>query len=383
MGCREIHFRSRCFLAPLLIVPVLLIASCLSSEPNNEFDTENLGYNKEHSVEFLNTDLDRARYGNLRSSIPVIGSVISSNQVDISTQQAGNVSKTMFKRGDFVHRGDLLASLDKEIFIHRREQAKSQYDVGSSQLVLAQKDFSNTQQLYKKGFVSDFAFETASANLQQKKAQLALYKAQYEEICDQIRDADFYSPINGYVADSYVNTGQSVVPGQKLFSVLDLEHLEASLMVPAENILRIKIKTPAELFIGNAHKHINSFVSRISPKSEPDSHTFTVFAPVPNPGNVFKEGVFVKGFLVTDVHRHAIVVPEVAIHEESGRSFVYLISNDKIVKQYVETGLIDKVQSYVEILSGLKNGDLIVSKDLGSLAQGTYVKIVTLAGGKA
>ncbi|CUT17385.1 MULTISPECIES: efflux RND transporter periplasmic adaptor subunit [Candidatus Ichthyocystis] len=359
-------------------LPLLFMASCVSDEAHKVNHELRPGYSTEYPVEFLRDDLDYVDYRDVGDYIPVIGSIISSNKIDLSTEQPGTLFKVVFKKGDFVHKGSLLASLDKGVLLHKRDQASSQYDVGVSMLSLAQKDFFNSQQLHQKGFVSDLEFETAKAGLQQKKAQLALYKAQYEEIIDQLKDADLYSPITGYVSEAYVNTGQSVVAGQKLCSLLDLSHLEASLMIPTEKILHVHVKTPVKLFVGDQKVPINSFVSRISPESSADSHTFIVFSPVPNQNDVFKVGMFVKGFLVTSVHRKVIAVPEAAIREDSNRKFVYLIRDNKIIKQYVDVGLIDKVYGYFEVLSGLRKGDTIVMKNFGSLAQGTHVKVVDL-----
>ncbi|WP_092485553.1 efflux RND transporter periplasmic adaptor subunit [Candidatus Ichthyocystis hellenicum] len=366
----------------LRVVPfalsLLFMVSCLSDEPHEVNHELKPGYSKEHPVEFLRADLDYVDYRDVGRYIPVIGSIVSSNKVDVCTEQPGTLFKVLFKKGDFVYKGSLLASLDKGVLLHKRDQASSQYDVGVSQLSLAQKDFINSQQLHQKGFVSDLAFETAKAGLQQKKAQLALYKAQYEEITDQLRDADLYAPITGYVSEAYVNSGQSVAAGQRLCSILDLSNLEASLMIPTEKILHVRVKTPVRLFVGDQKSPIYSFISRISPESSADSHTFIVFSPIPNKNDVFKVGMFVKGFLVTAIHRKVVAVPDAAIHEDSGRRFVYLIRENKIIKQYIEVGLEDKIYGYFEVLSGLHKGDTIVMKNFGSLAQGTHVKIVDL-----
>lgn len=357
----------------LLCTVLLVLSGCMQSAPKESGSVHNESY----PLEFLKSDLVSVSPRDITQTVPILGSVQSSNSVHISTKLTGILEKTFFKEGDFVRKGNLLASLDKTAIVYQKEQRKSQYDIGLSQFHMAQKDFSYAQALYRKGFVSALSFSSSRATLEQKKAQLELYEANYKEAVDNLKSADFYAPINGCIAQKLVDMGQSVTSGQALFWIVDLEHLEAVVSVPSERILTIRPGLSAKLFVGDNSFVIQANVTRVSPQAASDSHTFSVFLKLPNQNNQFRVGMFIKGFIVSGVKKNVLAIPDVAVRGETGNHFVYLISKGRIIKRSVELGDFDQMKGYVEIVNGLDLDDTVVAKDFGVLAQGTPIKIVS------
>jgi RND family efflux transporter MFP subunit len=88
---------------------------------------------------------------------------------------------------------------------------------------------------------------------------------------------------------------------------------------------------------------------------DPDSRTVKVRTEVPNPDGRLKPDMFANVEIITDVSNAAISVPQSAVLEDSGKSFVFVAENNAYKKLQVQTGI--KAGDRVEIVDGLKSGD--------------------------
>ncbi|MGH9800580.1 MAG: efflux RND transporter periplasmic adaptor subunit, partial [Blastocatellia bacterium] len=112
-------------------------------------------------------------------------------------------------------------------------------------------------------------------------------------------------------------------------------------------------------------------VVRIGPSLSEQTRALTVEAEVGNSGNQLRPGMFAKSQLITSKDAPAVMIPARAVISVAGLNKVFVIENGKAVERIVKTGVTDG--DLVEIVEGLKDGEVIAASNMDKLQTGTVV----------
>ena len=332
------------------------------------------------AIEFLDQDTYVIESRPLVQQMDISGTVSAVSQAVVKSRIAGEVSKVFVKEGDFVKAGQLLAQLDLLEVQARLKEKTAIAASNQAQADLAQKNLDKNQQLLSKNFVSEVAVDNAASNLSVAKAQLDAALAQVALAQKQLSDATVRAPISGQVAERTIQAGEKTAIDAKLFSIVDLSQLEVSVSVPSADIGRVSTGQMAELQIEGISNPQKAKVVRINPATASGSRSVPIYLALQQPSEKVRAGLFAQGKLTFASAADVLAVPIEAIREINGQTAVYQLSpNNVLVISPVSLGLkgIDKDNSraWVEIKSGLKQGDRIVSKNLGPLRENAPVKV--------
>jgi membrane fusion protein (multidrug efflux system) len=285
----------------------------------------------------------------------------ATQDIQLSTEMSGYVTKINFNDGQNVKAGDLLFQLD-----NAKEQAavtSAQADVNFSQNKLGR-----MQKLLSSHYVSNEDIDTAQDDLNAKIS--ALKSAQ-----DNLDKKAITAPFNGTVGAHAVALGDFINPGQKLVELVDRSVLKVDYSVPEKYFATVKLNQPVTVTSAEiADKTFNGTVTYISPSIDPDSHTLSLQASIPNSENILAPGLFVQVEQVLQQNAHAIVVPEESLVKSPDKTIVFRIINNKAVETPVKTGNSENGQ--VEIIAGLTANDVIVTAGQQKLDDGDAVKVV-------
>jgi RND family efflux transporter MFP subunit len=113
-------------------------------------------------------------------------------------------------------------------------------------------------------------------------------------------------------------------------------------------------------------------VSRIAPAVDPATSTVKVTLEVENIDGRVRVGSFVRGRITTDVHEDVITVPKKALVAEAGMNYLFVVEADSVHKVPVTTGYND--DDYMEITSGIEEGDRVVTVGQGGLRPGSKIR---------
>ena len=214
-----------------------------------------------------------------------------------------------------------------------------------------------------------------------KDTQPALYKAVRTKLKlwklseDQINKIEMsgkvqenfpiYATVSGTVSEKLVAEGAAIQKGQPLFKIANLETVWASFDVYENQINRFQkgqeITITTNAVSNNLYK---SKVAFIDPILNTSTRTVTLRAVLPNKGGMFKPGMFVEGQVKAKNSdtSEVITIPSSAILWTGKRSIVYLKPTMNVpVFEMLEITLGTKNGATYEVLSGLKNGDEIVT----------------------
>jgi RND family efflux transporter MFP subunit len=174
-----------------------------------------------------------------------------------------------------------------------------------------------------------------------------------------------YSSSDGYVKEVFVNEGEFVNTGQPLLKLTKNKRLVIKADVSQQYFTRLKEIRTAN-FITVYDKTLYSIEDLNGKllsygKTTAENSLFTpVYFEIDNIGNLLP-GSFIEVYLKTQPFQNVLKVPLGALLEEAGKYYVYIEEDEKFIKKYVENSMSDG--EYAMIKSGLKPGDLVVTKN--------------------
>lgn len=320
----------------------------------------------------------------LEIGVDITGSLVSSVAVDVKTEFAGRPVSLLKQEGDRVSRGELVAQLEDVNARISVGQARAALEVAQAALDRAkvaeehgQREFERAQNLLKSGGITDRDFQAAEAAARDARAQVNFAQAQVEQARQTVAQAEKHlsdcrivSPISGEVDGRFVNPGSWVDGNALLYHLVDNQRLELETNVASSELAALergqKIRFTVAAFPG---QEFDASVLSISPAVQLQNRSLLLRAAVPNPSGKLKDGMFVKGRIVTGVKPAALVVPSEAVWRRPGQpAFLYLADQNRARRQEVKLGL--EQSDGFEITSGLSAGDVVVAEQNLELADG-------------
>lgn len=296
----------------------------------------------------------------ITEKILAVGNLTAIQDVFLSSQSSGSVTKIGFTDGQAVKTGDLLFQLDN---------SKEQADVVSSQADYQQtlNKYNRMLDLEKRHYVAVQDVEATKAEVQAKLAALRTSQ-------DNLNKKTITAPFNGVVGAKMVNIGDCVAPGLKLVEIVDRSSLKVSYSVPEKYLDKIKPDQVVGIDPPDVSKKLYfGKVVYISPSIDPQTHTISLQANIPNTENELAPGLFVQVQQIIRTNPNAILVPEQALVKSLDKTLVYRVVDNKAVATEVQLGV--SQDGNVEILSGLSPKDSIVIAGQDKLSDGDSVQV--------
>ena len=274
---------------------------------------------------------------------------------NIVSQTAGRIVSINVEVGDKVHKGQLLAKMDDV----NLSKTRLQYVNDSTEL-------SRLTELYKIGAISQAEYDMA-------KLSLNVTKKTYENLAE---NTYLRSPINGMVTARNYDKGDMYSMAQPIFVVEQilpvkmLVNISESLFTQVHKGMEFDIAVdayPNEVFKGT--------VNLLYPTINSATHTFPVEVICDNKDQRLRPGMFAR-VTATFGTNHNIVVPDVAVVKQqgSGEHFIYVLNADNTVT-YTKVELGRRMGNRYEILSGIKEGDRVVTEGQVRLKNGVSVTV--------
>jgi RND family efflux transporter MFP subunit len=240
-----------------------------------------------------------------------------------------------------------------------------------ARLDLARKNEVNNRQLLNKGFISQNAFDAVANSAEVAEANLKSAEAQAAITFRALSDGTIRAPFNGIVAKRLVNVGEKLSPDSPVMYVVDLARMEMEVMVPVAEIPGVKVGQEIAFNVdGFNNRTFKGQVERINPSAEAGSRSISVFVTLANADGALKGGMFASGRLAALSRGAVNAIPAVALREEGGQSFVFIVKDGKIDRKPVTPGTRNVDMGLVEIRDGLDEGATVVAVKMEGLKPG-------------
>ncbi|MEX8194165.1 efflux RND transporter periplasmic adaptor subunit [Comamonas guangdongensis] len=336
----------------------------------------------------------------LALTVPVNGVVQAVNSAVVKAYVAGELRGFKLREGDSVGKGQQLAHIDATEAEARWRQARLQAEAAKGQLAIAQRNQDNNAVLVQKGFISTTALATSQANLDSALANLAAAQAAADAARKAVTDSVITSPMNGQIAQRFVQNGERVGVEARIVEVVDPARLEIMAQLAPADSVQVQLGQTAELLVPGAPQDMAAVaakVVRINPSAQTGSRTVAVYLAVPQASNSdgsqrslqLRPGLFLQGSIITG-RSSQLAVPLTAVRTDKPQPYVQVLQAAapgaqqaplRVRHQSVELGRQTPHQgaTWVQVLSGLNAGDRILAGSAGGLREGTAVEILAPA----
>jgi len=346
----------------------------------------------------------------IRRSVEVVGTLAAVDEVTVSAEAEGRVSRLLADLGDRVTAGQALVELDREKPQYNLDQQKAALgralakfgatdtahlpplektpDVQRAQAELqqAKQGFERAQELRRRELVSKQTIDDAETTLQAKQAgyDLALQNARNlradidaseaaMKLADrQLRDTSIRAPFDGYIQKRLVSLGEYVKVQTPAMAVVKIDPLKVTAEIPEKMAPWIKVGQPVELYVdAYRDKLIAGKVSRISPAVNSATRAFPFEALVPNAEGLLKPGTFARVHLETALVDQVLTLNYEALQYRYGVNRVFVVNGDRLSARELKIG--ERFGERVEIVGGVKAGEQVATTDVDKLTDGARV----------
>ncbi len=288
-----------------------------------------------------------------------VGTVQPVHESAVASKLLARVIEANLKAGQAVQQDEVLIKLDDADLQARLKQAQAAVEAALARKQQAESEHERTTKLLQKKAVSQAAYDQTLAAL--KTAQSDLERAQQaaEEAKVMLAYATIRAPMTGVVVDKRVESGDTVTPGQVLFTLYDPTRMQlvASVRESLAQQLQVGQVLPARL--ETLDHECEAMVSEIVPEAEAASRSFSVKVTGPCPPGVYS-GMFGRLMIPLD-EEEILVVPTAAVRRVGQLTMVDVVSGDTTRRRHVQLGR--KIDGDVEVLSGLRAGEQVVLWD--------------------
>lgn len=349
------HFRSVKKFVFTLAFSVLLLSSvgCQKKDKGSSMAAQMAGMS-------VNVVAVEAKKQSIEDKISLVGTMAANESVEIKSEIDGVVEEIKFEEGQFVKKGQLLMSIDKTKLEASLAQAQAN-------LKLAETTGKRYQSLIESQAISKQEFDQAEANLAATQAAADLVKA-------ELKDATIEAPFDGVMGNRLISVGQFITKGTSLTFLINQNPMKAEFQIPEKYLSRLKEKQAIEVTVAAYPKEVfKGEVYFIDPQIDAVTRTALVKASVPNDEGKLRVGMFANLDLIVNVREDAIVVPETALIPKGEEVSVFVIDQEsKAQPRPVKVGI--RMADVVEITSGLKTGEQVITEGFQKIGPGSKVK---------
>lgn len=320
--------------------------------------------------------------------LEVLGELRPRASVDVMSRVSGRLQQVLVERGDPVRKDQLLAVVDDVEVQQQIQRAEAAIAVARAGVTREEATYQNLKiqtdrfrKLHQESLISTQELEDLESRLRVAAAQLELARAQVEQAAAALRELKIqqeqtrvYSPLEGFVGTRYLDPGALVNPSTPIVSVLDLSRVKTVVPVSEGVIQQIRVGLPAIIHVdAYPDQTYRGSITRISPFLNPETRTAEVEIEIGNPGRVLKPGMFARVSIDATVSSSALSIPRSALITRGNEQGVFLLDDqNRTVFRPIQIGRIKG--EHVEVLSGLQEGDRMVSSGAQNLNEGDRVR---------
>lgn len=370
----------------------------------------------------------------IQRKVTYTGSVAAFHEVTVYPRVEGWVEKFSLYEGDRVRKGEVVARLDRaeltaaveraraavltaeqqkfevEADLHAAEAAVvtakaglaeaeanvefwkkelPRFEVLVTRNAVAQSDYDNAlkqaEAARARVEVEKAKIAHAQAKLEQMRkrikvveAEIEAAKAEWERRKTILQYTDIHALTSGWVSKRYIYAGQFVKPGMPIVDIQDLSRVRIQVKVAEPDAPYVRVGTEAIIrfpALPNPHQERRARVTTVFPQLDPVTRTTTVEVVIDNPGELIKTDMYAVVDLVPEKKEKALTIPRLAVLEGPDRQpIVYVTDSVSAMSRPVKLGIASGDR--VEVLEGVKEGELVVWKGQRNLSEGAQVNLV-------
>jgi membrane fusion protein (multidrug efflux system) len=297
----------------------------------------------------------------LNNNIYSSGTVLAAEEVELRPEMSGKLISVLFKEGTNVTKGELLAKINDADLQAQLKKLNLQYK-------LSKEREGRVKGLLEIKGISQEEYDIAANELETIQADLDFTRA-------QIAKTEIRAPFSGKIGLKSVSEGSFVSNATVIASMQQTEILKIDFSIPEKYAALVKVGDTVKFSVEGLKEKLNAKVAAIEPKIDALTRNIMIRASYVNSASNVYPGAFAKVELIASKKRSFMIPTESLIPEMKGNK-IYVVKNGKAAPVKVETGL--RTDSMVEIISGLNEGDTVITTGIMSIKPEMKVRIIQL-----
>jgi membrane fusion protein (multidrug efflux system) len=311
-----------------------------------------------------------AKTDSWESFLTAVGSLEAVQGVVVTAELKGKVVHIAFEPGSMVKAGDLLVQQDTSV-------ESAQLRAAEAEVALAKINFERTKKLVANKTVSQSDFDNADAQYKQAVAQA-------DNIRAVIAKKTIRAPFSGRLGIRQVNLGQTLNEGDEIVSLQSLDPIYVNFLLPQQRLAQVypglAIRLTTDAFPGQV---ISGKITAINPQVDAATRNIRIQATVENPAELLRPGMYVNVSVVLPDRIEVLAIPATSVLYAPYGDSVFVVEEQKkdsnkssglvLNQKFVRLG--ETRGDYVSIISGLKQGETVVSTGVFKLRNGQAVVI--------
>jgi multidrug efflux system membrane fusion protein len=310
------------------------------------------------------------------------GTMEAEELVQITAQVEGQVTAVQFHEGDRVGRGTVLLRIDPDRYRLELERAEANYQRTLADSRRAASDLARREELARENLVAAEELNRARQEADRLAADAQSAKAARDIAAQNVARSSVRPPIPGVINTKVVDTGKFVKTGDVLGTLVDVSRLRLRFRVSEAESLRARTAQQVRFRVASlGDREFVATIYHVGDVADPTTRQVEVLGWVKNPGEL-KPGFFAEVTLASETRTGALVVPESAVQASEKGFVAYVVQDGKARLHQIQIGLRTGT-GLVEVVSGVKAGDVVVVEGSDRLADGMAVQPVTGPAGNA
>lgn len=371
--------------------------------------------------------------GEIKQYVEDIAVVKSNKRQTVYIEGAGKINNIEVNVGDYVKKGDVLLTMDKQDLELKLKDASAKIEAAKAQLASTDdsnyvnkieiaeaavetakvnyqsilRDLNNAKTLFESGAISnqdlnkaEDAYKTAevtlkSANIQVEDAKDGApdyLKDGYIAVTEQaviLRDSvmreiekqQVLASIDGIIIEKLVDENAIGVTGNPAFLIGDIKSLELEANILSDDVYKVQIGNEVEVSgkaMGNST--LNGKVVKVAPEAKNITSSLgvnqkrvSVTIEINDDVNLLKPGYDLDIKIITEMKSNTLVVPDSSVFDYKGNSCVFIVDSGKAVIRQIKKGI--ESEKTIEVVQGLNEGDRIIQKPDNNIKEGMKIKL--------
>ncbi len=363
----ELHYGRAVFLSACSAVSACLVVSALACGGGSKEEEA-----EPAEVPTITADTATVARKTLVDELVVRGTIaaVPNEDVKVSALVAGRVNAVTVAEGDSVRQGQVIAELDRQPLEDLRRQAAASVDQAKAQVENARLALQRNQQLFDRGIAAGKEVEDAKKDQAAAQASLEQANAVLSTAVRNVERASVRAPIDGQIVKRMVSVGEQVdgTAAQPIVEIANLDRVELAANVPADYLSRVRVGLTATIKSDAfPDRDFPGSILAIAPAVDATTNAALARIRAANPGHALKVGMFAEAHVAVAEHTNVVVVPPSAIVRNTEGTTVYVVTGDTAQRTNVQVGL--EKPDAVEILSGLKEGQMVLTSSVYGLGE--------------
>jgi membrane fusion protein (multidrug efflux system) len=340
-------------IALIAVIKVMQIKTLIDTKPPAAFETVSTA------------DAKRETW---QETLTSVGSLTAVEGVTVAAELDGKIVEIDFEAGSMVKAGDVLVRQDTSVEDAQLRSAEASVE-------LARVNLKRTKELLDKATVSQAQYDSDYATSMQMAAAA-------DNIRATIAKRTIKAPFSGRLGIRLVNLGQNLKAGDSIVSLQALNPIFVDFYIPQEEMARLAVGLPVRLTGDSITGDVMGKITAVSPDVDSSTRNVRVQATVDNAGGHLHPGMYVDVAVELPVIDKVLTIPATSVVYAPFGDTVYVVDSKageggekslSVRQQIVRLGT--RRGDFVEVVSGLKAGDTIVTSGVFRLRPGTAVKI--------